>query len=161
MAKGEEGKRPLLWEVFALRDSLREHSDPGSYCTLVHPECSCWKHFLWTVMPLRGVNSRSVHPFFIRIQWRCIWSPVWLSGLLNFSGEGGVEQIPAIPRFSIRSCLFVQRSLWVYLVFSSGLFPILIFKYLSSSVFLVFSILCQLEILVCWLSATQSHLKGI
>lgn len=72
MTKREEGKKPPRWEVFALRDSLSEHSDPGSDYTLVHPECSCWKHFLWTVMPLGGVNSRSVHPFFIRIHWRCV-----------------------------------------------------------------------------------------
>ena len=119
----EDGReRNNLSEKFLLlRASLPEHSDPGSYHSLVHPECSCWKHFLWIVMPLRGVNSRSVHPFFIRIHCSYIWSPVWLPSLLNFlEGEvlheyqkflGFLYEIPTcakeficVPHLFLRRC---------------------------------------------------------
>ena len=81
------GKEITFLRLFAIRASLPEYSDQGSCYNLVHPECSCWKHFLWIVMPLRGMNSRSAHPFFIRIHCTCIWSLVWLPSLLNFSEE--------------------------------------------------------------------------
>lgn len=81
------GKEITFLRLFAIRASLPEYSDQGSCYSLVHPECSHWKHFLWIVMPLRGMNSRSAHPFFIRIHCTCIWSPVWLPSLLNFSEE--------------------------------------------------------------------------
>lgn len=77
---GENGQVMGREEVTFLRSlcskgSPSEHSHPTFYYNLVDPECSCWEHFLWIVIPLRRVKRRSIQPLFIRIHWSRSWSP--------------------------------------------------------------------------------------
>lgn len=156
------GKETTFLRSLCYRASLCEHSAPIFYYNLVYLECSCWKHFLWIAMPLRGVNSRSVHPLFVRIHWSRIWSPVWLSSLLNFSEEGMLSKYQQILGFlceiPICATVFIYKSHLFLRYCSQFLFLNILTPVFSRS---VFSISCLLKILAFWPSATQSHWKGI
>lgn len=141
MAKWWEGEK-TFWEVYVTRASLSEYTDPIFYYNSVHPGCSCWKHFLWTVMPPRGVNSRSAHPLFVRIHWSWIWRPVWPFRLSNFSEKGVYWIKPAILRVFIWNTYLCKRG---YVCVSH-----LFLRYCSQFVFLntftpVFFQLCLLH----------------
>lgn len=110
----------------APRASLSENSDAGSYCILVHPECSCWKHFLWIVMPLRGASSRSVHPYLL--EFTEVAFEVRRDSLAFSTSQERVcwKKYQHFKKFSIWDVYLCRRVYMCVSSFPQMLFPILI-----------------------------------